>query len=29
MKRVLAGMLAGFVVSAVLPHSPVAQARTS
>jgi hypothetical protein len=29
MKRVLAGMLAGFVVSAVLPHSPVAQATTS
>jgi hypothetical protein len=29
MKRVLAGMFAGLVVSAVVPHSPVAQARTS
>src|SRR5438067_7018651 len=29
MKRVQAGMLAGLVVSAALPHSPVAQARTS
>ena len=29
MKRVLAGMLAGFVVSTVLPYSRVAQARTS